>query len=76
MKQINMNDIPLMTLSELENYLLTANHASQGRKMALEEYNRKKLDLISKPHWSVIPSFVLLVMSLIVSCTALFISIY
>ncbi|EGR1699968.1 hypothetical protein D6A01_24365 [Vibrio parahaemolyticus] len=75
MQPKTMDDIPKMTLSQLEDYLISASHDSQGRRLAMEEYNRKKLDLISKPHWSVIPSFLLLVISVFISLLALFLSI-
>lgn len=74
MKPKSMSEIPHMTLVELEEYLLAANHDSQGRKMALEEYNRKKLRQIAKPHWSIIPSFILLIISVVLSLIALWVT--
>ena len=65
-----MEDIPNLSTKELEEYLATTEYDQRGRLFALEEYNRRKLNQISKPHWSVIPGFFLLVLSVVLSSLA------
>lgn len=64
-----------MTDMDLEKYLATTSYGSMGRNFAFEEYTRRKLSSIAKPHWSTVPSFWLLVVSVIVSIVAVVISV-
>jgi hypothetical protein len=67
-------DILKMSDAELEKYLDSAAYGTMGRQLAFEEYARRKLSSISKPHWSTVPSFWLLVVSVIASIIAVIIS--
>lgn len=68
-------DILKMSDAELEKYLASAAFGTMGRSLAFEEYTRRKLSSISRPHWSTVPSFWLLVVSVIISILAVVISV-
>ena len=68
-------DIPEMSDAELEKYLASAAFGTMGRNLASEEYTRRKLSSISKLHWSTVPSFWLLVVSVVISIVAVVISV-
>lgn len=64
-----------MSDAELEKYLASAAFGTMGRNLAFEEYTRRKLASISRPHWSTVPSFWLLVVSVIISILAVLVSV-
>ena len=63
-----------MSDTELEKFLASVAYGTMGRDLALQEYTRRKLSSISKPHWSTVPSFWLLVVSVVISIVAVILS--
>lgn len=68
---MQMKDIPLLSDAELEEYLAKAEYGWQGRNYAMEEYTRRQLAKISKPHWSVAPNFWFSLIAAVAAVTAL-----
>lgn len=69
-----MEEIPKMSDAELEKYLESAPYGSMPRNRAIEEHTRRKLSSISKPHWTLVPTFWLVVASVIIALVALFLA--
>jgi len=66
---MKMEEIPKLSTKELEEYLdaETTEYDHRGRQYALEEYNRRKLKIMSERHWSITPTFFLVLISVILA---------
>jgi hypothetical protein len=62
-----MSDIHKLSDEELEQLLNEGELEQRGHQLAFEEYSRRKLSAISKPHWTLTPGFVVGIGALLVS---------
>jgi hypothetical protein len=69
-----IRDIPKLSDKELERYLEAGEFHQVGHQFALQEYNRRKLAAISKPHWTLTPTFIVALAALLVAGLAAYFS--
>lgn len=66
----SMNEIKSMSEEDLEKYLDTAEYDTIGRDLAMQELMRRRLRLISKPHWTLTPGFWVILLAMIFAAIA------
>jgi len=69
-------DFPKMSVAELEAFIKSSTIDTQGHTYALQLLYYKKLNELRKPHWSVTPSFLLLVLGTLAACVAVFLLLF
>ena len=62
---MEMKDIPKLSDEELSKIIDVGNIEARGYQLAYQEYTRRKLDRISKRHWTLTPGFWVAILAMI-----------